>query len=74
MAGAGGAVMPDYTLVDMRAEWNHFLGSRVDAALTVTNLTNKIYMVGSGSTLNFGVEGSAYGPPRMVTVELSTKF
>ncbi|MEA2326921.1 MAG: hypothetical protein QOE68_1880, partial [Thermoanaerobaculia bacterium] len=30
--------------------------------------------LGNSTTLNFGVQGNAYGPPRMLTFELSTKF
>jgi iron complex outermembrane receptor protein len=70
----GGATVPSYTTVDLRAEWNHIMGSRIDGAVNVTNLTNRLYYLGNSGTLNFGVQGDAYGPPRMVTVELSTKF
>jgi iron complex outermembrane receptor protein len=69
----GGAIVPGYTLLDLRLEWNHFLGSRFDLA-NATNLTNKTYFLGNGGTLNFGVQGNAYGPPRMFTFEVSTNF
>lgn len=74
MRQAGGGVVPGYTTVDLRAEWNRVLGSRVDAALNVTNLTNTLYFLGNSGTLNFGVQGNAYGPPRMASIELSTRF
>jgi iron complex outermembrane receptor protein len=70
----GAALVDDYSTVDTRLEWNHLLGSRFDTALTVTNLTDEKYFVGNSGTLNFGVQGNAYAPPRMYTVEVSTKF
>ena len=74
MTAFGGAIVPAYTLVDLRAEWNHVWGSRVDAAVNVQNLTNKLYFLGNSGSLLFGVQSNAYAPPRMVNVELSTKF
>jgi iron complex outermembrane receptor protein len=70
----GGNTIPDYALFNLRAEWNRVMGSRVSAALTLTNVFNQIYQLGDSTTLNFGVQGDAYGPPRMVTFELSTTF
>ncbi len=74
MEAAGGGIVPGYTTVDLRAEWNHLMGSKVDAALNVTNLTDKLYFTGNSGTLNYGVQANAYGPPRMFTLELSTRF
>jgi len=71
----GGAIVPSYTTVDLRAEWNHVMGSKIDAALNGTNLTSRLYFLGNtGNTLQIGAQGNAYGPPRMVTLDLSTKF
>ena len=70
----GGVIVPGVTTVDLRAEWNHVWGSRVSAALMVTNLTNKIYVTGNGGTIQFGGQDDAYAPPRMITFELSTKW
>ena len=70
----GSDMVPAHTLVDLRVEWNRILGSKVNAALNVQNLTNKTYLVGNGATLFYGVEGDAYGAPRMITFEVSAKF
>jgi iron complex outermembrane receptor protein len=70
----GGAVMPGYYLLNLRAEWNRIFGSRISAALNVENATNNLYRLSTASTLNFGAQGDAYGPPLMVSAELSTKF
>jgi iron complex outermembrane receptor protein len=70
----GGDTTPHYMLLNLRAEWNGVLGSKIDAALNVTNVFDKIYQLGNSTTLNYGVEGIAYGPPRMATFELSTRF
>jgi len=74
MAAHGSSTVSGYTLVDLRAEWNHFLGSKINAAVNVTNLTNKQYFLGTSATLVFGAEAFAYAPPRMISFELSTKF
>jgi len=71
----GGGLVTGYTTVDLRAEWNSILGSKVDGAVNVLNLTNRLYFLGNtGNTLNVGGQGDAYGPPRMINVEFSTKF
>jgi iron complex outermembrane recepter protein len=70
----GADVVPSYTLLDLRAEWNRIFGSKLDAAVTVINATNRSYFTGNTGTISFGVQGNAYGPPRMVTFEVSTRF
>ena len=74
MAALGGAVVPAFTLIDLRAEWNRVLGSRIDAAVNVTNLTNKLYYFGNDPILVFGSQSDSYGPPRMITFELRAQF
>jgi iron complex outermembrane receptor protein len=74
MVAEGGGYVPGYTTVDLRAEWNQLLGSRVDAAVNFINLTDKLYFVGNSGTLMFGIQSNGYAPPRMITAELSTKF
>jgi iron complex outermembrane receptor protein len=73
-AGPNAGFVPAYTTVNLRLEWNHMMGSKVDAAIAATNLTNTVVSFGPTATLNFGSAASDFGPPRMVTVELSTKF
>jgi outer membrane receptor for Fe3+-dicitrate len=70
----GGSTTPSYTLFNIRTEWNRMLGGTIDAALNVNNVFNENYQIGNSTTLNFGAQGNAYGPPRMVTFELSTRF
>ncbi|MET0370176.1 MAG: TonB-dependent receptor [Sphingobium sp.] len=71
---AGANLIPKRTLVDLRLEWNHVLGSRFDIAANATNLFNKTYFEGSSATIIFGVESYAYGPPRMFTFDIKTSF
>jgi len=73
-AALGGVYVKSYTLVDLRVELNRVMGTRINAAFNLTNLTNRVYETGSTGTLAFGMEGRTYGPPRMYTFELSTKF
>ncbi|MDB5444712.1 MAG: TonB-dependent receptor [Phenylobacterium sp.] len=70
----GGSAIPAYTLVDLRLEWNHVMGSKVDLAAQVTNLTNKWYIIGNGGTLPIGAQAEAFGAPRMFFVEMRTSF
>ena len=72
--GLCGSTMPAYTTLDLRAELNHAFGSKFSLAVGATNVTNKLYYTGSGSTLDFGIEGFAYGAPRMIYGEVSFKF
>lgn len=72
--GLCGSTIPGYTTVDLRLELNHAFGSRFDLAATVINLTDKLFYTGTSSTLDFGFEGFSYGPPRMFTFEVRTKF
>jgi iron complex outermembrane receptor protein len=67
MLAAGANVIPGYTLVDLRAEWNKIKGSNLSLALNATNLTNKYYSIGNTGIYFFGAQGSAYGAPRMFT-------
>jgi iron complex outermembrane receptor protein len=74
MAAHGAAQVPAYTTIDMRVEWNNLFNTKFDVALNGTNLTNRTYLSGTSATLSFGVEGLAYGPPRMFSADVSTKF
>jgi len=75
MASYGVGIIPAYTLADLRVEWNHIAGSKVDLALNATNLFNKHYFAGgNGSVYLFGFEQKVWGAPRMVTVEAKVRF
>ena len=73
-AAHGGDFVNAYALLNLRFEWNKVWGSPIDAAVNVTNVTNKAYSVGDTTSIAFGVQSDSFGPPRMVTFELSTKF
>jgi iron complex outermembrane recepter protein len=74
MVALGGGYVAGYTTVDLRAEWNQLMGSRIDGAINVINLTDKLYFVGNSGVLAFGIQANGYAPPRMISAELSTKF
>lgn len=63
-----------YTLVDLRFEWNRIAASKFSLAANVTNLFDKLYYQGNSATITFGVEGAAYGPPQMFSLDLSYEF
>jgi iron complex outermembrane receptor protein len=70
----GAVVIPGYTLVDLRAEWNKIGGSNLSLAVNATNLTNKFYSIGNTGIYFFGTQGTAYGAPRMFTAEARLAF
>jgi iron complex outermembrane receptor protein len=74
MLAAGANVIPGYTLVDLRAEWNKIGGSNLSLAVNATNLTNKFYSLGNTGIYFFGSQGTAYGAPRMFTAEARFAF
>lgn len=64
-----------YTLLNVRAEWNGMLGSKLDSAVYASNVTDKEYNTG-GFPLG-AVTGSNSvlpGTPRMFGIELSSRF
>ena len=64
-----------YGLVNLRLDWNNFLGTDMDAAAFVNNVTDKTYKVGANALLHLtGTSASFYGPPRMWGVELRYRF
>lgn len=70
-----GTVLPGYTLVNLRAEWNNIAGSGFGAALFVTNLFDETYYTGGlalGSVL--GLNTAIPGRPRMFGGEISFRF
>jgi iron complex outermembrane recepter protein len=70
----GGDTVPSYGVLDLRFEWNHVMNSKFDIAANVTNLLNKTYITTVLPTLEDGFQADAYGPPRMFSFEVSTKF
>jgi iron complex outermembrane receptor protein len=68
-------VLPATNLVNLNVNWNNVLGSTVDAAFFVTNLTNEIYPVSNGGGINStGSENFNYAPPRMWGFRLRYSF
>jgi len=70
----GGAHISSQTLIDLNVSWRRMFGSRVNTALHLTNLTDKVYVTGSTGTLPFGVDARVYGAPRMISLDISTEF
>jgi iron complex outermembrane recepter protein len=64
-----------YALVNVRAEWNNALGSRVNAAIYARNLTGTKYEVGGfplGAVV--GANSTLPGTPRTYGLEVGIKF
>jgi iron complex outermembrane receptor protein len=64
-----------YNLVNLRLDWDHFLGSPFDAAVFANNVANKTYKVASNALEHeIGTTASIYGEPRIIGVELRMRF
>jgi iron complex outermembrane recepter protein len=72
-----GSIVPGYARIDLRADWQQPLRSRLSAAAYVRNLTDRTYAVGGLNALGIDIVGTAaliYGQPRMYGVELRYDF
>jgi iron complex outermembrane receptor protein len=66
---------PGYATANVRVDWRHIYGTRVNGAVYVTNVTDKVYAVGGISSLAaIGLAQKYYAPPRMFGVQLSYRF
>ena len=64
-----------YSLVNLRLDWNGFMGSSADVAFFVNNVADTVYKVGGNPLEHLtGTDSSIYGPPRMWGVELRYRF
>lgn len=63
---------PASTIVNLRADWSHFLDSPVSLGVFVTNLTNDFYS--NGSTCLSGICSIVPSPPRMWGADISVRF
>jgi len=66
-----------YTTLDLSANWNNVLGAPVDLGFFMTNVTNKLFRIGTNDLSqrsSLGTFGSIYGPPRMWGFSLKYRF
>ncbi|MBV1691832.1 TonB-dependent receptor [Novosphingobium sp. G106] len=66
--------LPATNLVNLNLNWNEFLGQPIDLSAFVTNVTNQIYPVATGSTLSQGYETAIFGAPRMWGIRIKYRF
>jgi iron complex outermembrane receptor protein len=72
----GESIQKPTSTVDFNLDWRRIAGSRVDASLFVTNLTDVTYKIGGASLINsgLGVNQRIYNEPRMIGVQLRYSF
>lgn len=63
---------PGRALLNLRVDWNRFLGNPVDVGIYVTNATDKVYIQGGSAVL--GATTVHFAEPRMFGIEVSYKF
>ncbi|HUO92207.1 MAG TPA: TonB-dependent receptor [Rhizomicrobium sp.] len=64
-----------YSLVNLRLDWNDFMGTSADVAFFVNNVADQLYKVGGNPLEHLtGTDSSIYGAPRMWGVELRYRF
>lgn len=67
--------IPSYGLLNLRLDWSRIDGGPLDAALFVTNVTDKTYRVTSNATyFTTGLVGSVFGDPRQYGASLRMRF
>jgi iron complex outermembrane receptor protein len=66
---------PATNILNLNVNWNKVMGSPVDVAFFMTNVTNEIYPVGIGqSWTSAGFESLLYGAPRMFGFRVRYSF
>jgi iron complex outermembrane recepter protein len=69
------ATLKGYGLVNASLAWHGIGGTRLDATLFVTNLTNKLYRVSNSNTYDtLLVDSTLYGEPRMFGLKVRYTF
>jgi iron complex outermembrane recepter protein len=69
------AFQKGYDLVNLRIDWDSFLGQPFDLSAFVNNATDKTYKVGANALEHLtGTTSSIYGAPRMWGFELRYRF
>jgi iron complex outermembrane receptor protein len=66
-----------YTKLDLTANWRNVMGQPVDLGLFVTNVTNKLYRIGTNNLMqnsSVGVLGNIYAAPRMWGASVKYRF
>jgi iron complex outermembrane receptor protein len=64
-----------YSLINLRIDWDNFMGQPFDLSAFVNNLTDETYKQGADALLHLtGTSASIYGPPRMWGLELRYRF
>lgn len=76
LAGAGQPPeQKSYALVNLRFDWNDFLGKGFDAGAFVNNVFDRTYAVSADALLHLtGTSATIYAPPRMWGIELRYRF
>lgn len=65
------AIGAPYTLLNLNLTWSNVAGKNIDLSAFVSNVTDKVYMVGANSitqNASSGYGGAMYGAPRMFGV------
>jgi iron complex outermembrane receptor protein len=69
------AVLPDYSLANLRLDINGVAESSIDLSFFCRNLFDKEYITAGSSSGSFvGITSVVYGPPRMVGAEVRYRF
>ena len=64
-----------YSVSNLRFDWRNMMNSQFDSALSVSNVTDKEYVIGGFNQIDsLGLVESAYAPPRTVVASLQYNF
>jgi len=71
----GSVMAPAYDRVDLHLDWNHVMGSGVDASIFATNVGNKVTVRGPNQdSVGLGLTTVFYNEPRIIGVRLHYAF
>jgi iron complex outermembrane recepter protein len=71
------SIIDPYTTLDLNVNWTNVLGAPVDLGFFMTNVTNKLFRIGTNDLSqrsSLGTFGSIYGPPRMWGFSMKYRF
>jgi iron complex outermembrane receptor protein len=71
------SVNAPFTTIDLTANWDNVLGAPVDLGFFMTNVTNKLYRIGTGDLTqrsSLGTLGNIYAAPRMWGFNMKYRF
>lgn len=71
-----GEAVPPLSLLNVHIDWANIFGQSIDASFFMTNMTDRLYRIGSFALIGSGLgfQSDVYGEPRMFGFSLKYRF